>query len=125
MDVPTANLVAEYSPPDGPGSAGLAREFTRRTLLAWGYSGAHDDVVLAVSELVANAARHAPGPALLRLAGGRARVRVEVSDLSPAWPRIRPQGTGGGWGLPLIDRLARRWGVVPRGDGKVVWCELG
>ncbi|RKT56247.1 anti-sigma regulatory factor (Ser/Thr protein kinase) [Saccharothrix australiensis] len=118
------NLVAEYSPPGGAGSAGLAREFTRRTLAAWGYLGAHDDVVLAVSELVANAARHAGGTSTVRLAGGAGRVRVEVADDSPVRPHLRPQGTDGGWGLPLIDRLARCWGVVAHGHGKVVWCEL-
>ncbi|WP_376774448.1 ATP-binding protein [Saccharothrix tamanrassetensis] len=124
VDAAAAALVAEHSSPGGSGSAGLAREFTRRTLLAWGYLGTHEDVVLAVSELVANANRHALGPSTLRLAGCAERVRVEVSDRSPRWPSIRPGGTDGGWGLPLIDRLARRWGVAARGDGKVVWCEL-
>ncbi|MBM7814194.1 ATP-binding protein [Saccharothrix algeriensis] len=124
MDVPTVNPVVEYSPPRGPGGAGLARDFTRRTLAAWGYRGVHDDVVLAVSELVANAVRHAGGPAVLRLAGGADRVRVEVADGSPVRPGVRPAGVTGGWGLPLVDRLCRRWGVEPDGRGKVVWCEL-
>jgi hypothetical protein len=25
----------------------------------------------------------------------------------------------------MIDALALRWGVEPRGDGKAVWCEFG
>jgi hypothetical protein len=25
----------------------------------------------------------------------------------------------------MIDALAGRWGVEPRGDGKAVWCEFG
>ncbi|MBW4721249.1 ATP-binding protein [Saccharothrix sp. SC076] len=117
-------MVADFSPPGGPGSAALARDFTRRTLTGWGYRGAHDDVVLVVSELVANADRHGGGLAVLRLTGGVERVLVEVSDGSALRPWPRPRGTTGGWGLPLIGRLARRWGVLPRGDGKVVWCEL-
>ncbi|MEJ2853484.1 MULTISPECIES: ATP-binding protein [unclassified Saccharothrix] len=125
MDVPVAGLVAEFSPPAGPGGAGLAREFTRRTLERWNYAGAHDDVVLAVSELVANAERHARGPAVLRLLGGVRRVRVEVSDGSPEHPGQRVAGVRGGWGLPLIRRLSRTWGVTPSAHGKVVWCELG
>lgn len=125
MDVPVSNLVAVFSPPGGPGGTGLAREFTRRTLEKWGYSGARDDVVLAVSELVANAARHARGPSLLRLTGGVRRVRVEVSDGSPAPLGERLPGARGGWGLPLVGRLSRAWGVTPLVDGKVVWCEMG
>ncbi|RKT74020.1 hypothetical protein DFJ66_7362 [Saccharothrix variisporea] len=125
VDVPAADLVAEFSPPEGRGGAGLAREFTRRTLVRWGYTGVHDDVVLAVSELVANANRHARGPAVLKLLGGVRRVRVEVSDGSPEQPGQRVAGVRGGWGLPLIGRLSRAWGVTPLAHGKVVWCELG
>ncbi|MEV0681430.1 ATP-binding protein [Actinosynnema sp. NPDC050436] len=125
MDVPVADQVADFGPPTGPGGAALARDFTRRTLSCWDYRGDHDDVVLVVSELVANACRHALGPAVLRLTGGPLRVLVEVSDGSPVPPRLRPQGTDGGWGMPLVDRLALRWGVTPHGQGKVVWCELG
>lgn len=120
-----ADEVADFCPPTGTGSVALAREFARRTLVRWAYRGEHDDVVLAVSELLANAQRHARGPAALRMTGGPVRVLVEVSDNSPANPHIRPHGSDGGWGIPLIDRLSLRWGVTPLHDGKVVWCELG
>ncbi|MEU4804449.1 ATP-binding protein [Actinosynnema sp. NPDC023587] len=125
MDVPVTDQVADFSPPRGSGCASLARDFTRRTLAGWSYRGDHDDVVLVVSELVANAHRHAGGQTVLRLTGGADRVLVEVGDGSPTPPWIRPHGTDGGWGIPLVDRLAHRWGVTPRGAGKVVWCELG
>ncbi|MEU6151956.1 ATP-binding protein [Actinosynnema sp. NPDC047251] len=125
MEFPVTDQVADFGPPTGSGSAALARDFTRRTLTGWSYRGDHDDVVLVVSELVANVDRHAVGPAVLRLTGGPDRVLVEVSDGSPAVPWMRPHGTDGGWGIPLIDRLTLRWGVTPHGRGKVVWCELG
>jgi anti-sigma regulatory factor (Ser/Thr protein kinase) len=125
VDVSAIEQVAVFGPPDGAGSVGLARDFTRKTLLDWGFRGAHDDVVLAVSELVTNASRHAYGPTALRLTGGRRHVRIEVSDGSVVKPVLRPAGTTGGWGLRLVERLASRWGVVVGGTGKVVWCELG
>jgi anti-sigma regulatory factor (Ser/Thr protein kinase) len=52
-------------------------------------------------------------------------VRIEVrdpgrdGDVAPRQPGPR----GGGYGLFLVDHLARRWGVDRR-DGTVVWCEL-
>jgi anti-sigma regulatory factor (Ser/Thr protein kinase) len=105
------------------GSAGAARGFARQTLRAadpaW-----RDDVVLIVSELVTNALLHGAGPPSLRLSGTTVRVRIEVTDHSPVLPAIRKSGADGGWGLPMVEHLARKWGAYPEGDGKVVWCEM-
>ncbi|MFC6505381.1 ATP-binding protein [Streptomyces plicatus] len=51
-----------------------------------------DDVRLVVSELVTNAARHAPGPGRLEIqTADRGRtVRITVWDTSPAMPQPRP-----------------------------------
>ena len=107
------------------GSAAAARQFTEETLARGGYSGRHGDVVLVVSELVANALIHGRGAPVLRVAGAPGWVRVEVSDHSGALPAMRaPEPAGGGWGLQLVDRLTAGWGSVRRGIGKVVWCEL-
>jgi anti-sigma regulatory factor (Ser/Thr protein kinase) len=106
-------------------SAAAARQFTEETLASGGYRGHHADVVLVVSELVANALLHGDGAPLLRLAGAAGWVRVEVSDHSSELPAMRPPApAGGGWGLHLVDRLTAGWGAVRRGIGKVVWCEL-
>jgi len=54
-------------------------------------------------------------------------VRVEVSDRSVLGTHLHaPESTraDGGLGLLLIDRLADRWGVMPRPEGKAVWFEL-
>jgi anti-sigma regulatory factor (Ser/Thr protein kinase) len=54
-------------------------------------------------------------------------VRVEVTDHSVLRTPLHTHewtGAGGGLGLLLIDRLADRWGVVPRPGGKAVWFEL-
>ncbi|WP_331745043.1 ATP-binding protein [Kitasatospora sp. NBC_01300] len=121
------------------GSAGAvrrSRDFSRAALLAWHWLPARDvgrlaaaeDVLLMVSELVTNACLHAPGgPRELRLGWDGERLRVEVSDASPVAPRLRPfadPGRPGGHGLRVVDRLARDWGCLPEGKGKLVWLEV-
>ncbi|MBV2155386.1 ATP-binding protein [Kitasatospora sp. SUK 42] len=113
-----------------------SREFSRAALLSWHWLPAADeeqravaeDVLLMVSELVANACLHTPGgPRELRLDWDGARLRVEVADTSPVPPRLRPcadPARPGGYGLRVVDRLARAWGSLPEGEGKLVWLEV-
>lgn len=116
-------------------SGQLARQFTSETLAALGYQGRHEDVILVASELVGNALRHGRGAPVLRLVGTPSRVRIEVSDHSPALPAMREPGlpepglpepglAEGGWGLLLVQVLGTGWGASPRNGGKVVWCEM-
>ncbi len=86
---------------------------------------------LLVSEVVTNAVRHAgaaPDARVLVVAeNGGGCVRVEVHDegcgfVAPAEPGPRPAGTSG-WGLFLVQKLARRWGTQPAPDAHV-WFEL-
>ncbi|WP_405937182.1 ATP-binding protein [Streptomyces sp. NBC_00726] len=88
------------------------------------------DLVLCVSELLANVITHVGErtPVSLRLtATPSGRVRVSVSDPAAAvWPVLRepdPEGTSGR-GLQLLDALALRWGVEQAPYRKTVWCEL-
>ncbi|MFJ7278241.1 ATP-binding protein [Kitasatospora sp. NPDC098663] len=118
------------------GAVQRSRDFSRAALLAWHWLPAPDvrrlaaaeDVLLMVSELVTNACLHAPGgPRELRLGWDGERLRVEVSDASPAAPQLRPfadPGRPGGHGLRVVDRLARGWGCLPEGEGKLVWLEV-
>jgi anti-sigma regulatory factor (Ser/Thr protein kinase) len=53
-------------------------------------------------------------------------VRAQVSDDGPGFSpngRDRDIDEPGGWGLVLVDRLAKRWGVERRGR-TCVWFEL-
>lgn len=109
---------AEVRFPESPRSAALARAFTRRTLTDWGHQG-WPDAVQVVSELVTNVLLHAHGGPVVRLTWAPHGVRIEVSDDSPLPPTV-PTGLG----LSLVARLTTAWGVVRRGGGKVVWCEL-
>lgn len=79
-------------------------------------------VSLLVTEVVANAIRHAGGGEIrigATLAPGFARV--EVLDAGPGFdPDDRPKD---GFGLRLVDKLATRWGVE-RARGTLVWFEV-
>jgi anti-sigma regulatory factor (Ser/Thr protein kinase) len=80
------------------------------------------DAKLLVSELVTNSIRHAGlGPEdfiqlTMRWFGGVLRVivwdRTTDFSLSPVVGQFRPApGADSGWGLFLVDRIARRWGT--------------
>jgi histidine kinase-like protein len=100
-------------------------------LAEWGLGGLADTAELVVSELVANAVRHArtpPGREIETryelLPGGA--VRIEVHDAGDAWPQVQQPGpeAESGRGLALADAVTGgRWGVAPRvGVGKYVWA---
>ncbi|MFH7598769.1 ATP-binding protein [Streptomyces racemochromogenes] len=119
-----------------------SRDFTHRALTAWHWlpaataegRQAAEDVVLLVSEVVANACLHGGGAGALVLDCTPERLRIEVTDINPAPPvpagsgggRRRSAGAGwpGGYGLLIVDRLAREWGSRPGAAGKCVWLEV-
>ncbi|MFC7220612.1 SpoIIE family protein phosphatase [Streptomyces polyrhachis] len=133
----TGGRLTQHVNPADPEGLSAARHMIRAAVRAWGAGDRSDEVELVADELVTNALLHTDGPAVvtartLRAAGAgpagvrRHRVRIEVADASSAMPRRREPGESGvsGRGLLLVDRLADVWGVEPRGDGKVVWCEF-
>ncbi len=123
----SARTVAWPLPRDDT-AAGRARDLTRTTLATWQL--AEDlvgDCLLATSELVTNALRHAHGPITLRLACDDALLRCEVTDGSPVEPYLatpnedEPRGRG----LLVLTALAHDWGTHPHPDGgKTVWFTL-
>lgn len=84
----------------------LGRYFRRHGTSESDYEGAD----LAVSELVTNAVRHAPGPAWMHVDWTERRPRVEIHDLGPGFepPAGAPtaSATAGGNGLYLVSRVA-------------------
>ena len=88
-----------------------------------------DAAAIVVSELVTNSVRHSGGqpgdPILLRLSAPGRGVRVEVVDDGRGFrPSVHqpPADAESGWGLFLVDQLAKRWGISD--GGRVVWAEL-
>jgi anti-sigma regulatory factor (Ser/Thr protein kinase) len=88
---------------------------------------------LLVTELITNSVRHTECDALtLRIAIGKSAVLTEVADEGPAFDPGSavagvhdPHDADTGWGLFLVERLARNWGVRENGNSKRVWFELG
>jgi anti-sigma regulatory factor (Ser/Thr protein kinase) len=89
---------------------------------------------LLVTELVTNSVRHTDCDSLtLRVAIGKAAVLTEVTDdgarfdaeAALAAEQLDGRGPDTGWGLFLVQRLARDWGVTEEKDSKRVWFELG
>jgi anti-sigma regulatory factor (Ser/Thr protein kinase) len=131
----TASLTREATLAAQPASVAAARRLVRDVLAQTRIDDELvDDVVLATSELVANAVLHAGGPVRFRLSvtlDPPAAVRIEVGDESPVLPSLREYEADAstGRGLALVARLAARWGIeAGAGEspsvGKLVWCEL-
>ena len=121
------NLVVEL--PVGP----MAGPGARRALLARDEplpGSVRDDVLLLVTELVTNAVLHSgAGPDTLvrvELRPGKDMVWVSVSDDGTGFaaePPLERKETDG-WGLALVDRIAKRWAIAPTGSGTCAWFEI-
>ena len=67
------------------------------------------DALVAVSELVTNAVRHAPGPYVLALSDDGRLVTIAVSDTHRTAPAARAkdlEGGGGGLGWHVLCQIA-------------------
>jgi anti-sigma regulatory factor (Ser/Thr protein kinase) len=116
--------VRVYGP--DPKSVTQARHDVGRVLSAAGDRDAVDVALLIVSELAANAVRHARTQFVVEVTRRRDVVRVAVRDHgggrpAPASPGVDEES---GRGLSLVDALAGQWGVTQTSTGKVVWAEL-
>jgi anti-sigma regulatory factor (Ser/Thr protein kinase) len=115
--------------PSEPRSAAQARSLVLVACNRWDAHDVAGDAELVVTELVANAVRHAKTDITVRLAalaGAPGGVRAEVSDGSrrPVRPRYAAALEEGGRGLFLVDILSTRWGADATAEGKTVWAEI-
>ncbi|GLZ42652.1 ATP-binding protein [Actinokineospora sp. NBRC 105648] len=81
-----------------------------------------DDIVLAADEALTNAIMHGyqdtePGPVLLTAAAADDAVTIQVTDFGTWKTPEGDAGTTRGWGLPLIESLAREL-RLDRGAGR-------
>ncbi|MEU8483866.1 SpoIIE family protein phosphatase [Streptomyces sp. NPDC048641] len=122
----TAMTVAQAEPE----RVAAARRQVRELLHDWSDEEQVDSAVLMVSEMLTNVLVHTDADALLvaEVTGGPSarRLRAEVADASDDLPHKRHPGelASSGRGLVLMELLADRWGVDPRGEGKSIWFEL-
>jgi anti-sigma regulatory factor (Ser/Thr protein kinase) len=114
------------------GSPRLARRAAERAFAGAMPANRMDEVVLAISEVVTNAVRHAgmrPDEEILgSLDDDGDRIRIDVLDSGSGflpWPADRTAAPDeGGHGLRLVDEVADAWGVEP-GPPTRVWFEVG
>ncbi|GLX47779.1 hypothetical protein Shyhy01_07290 [Streptomyces hygroscopicus subsp. hygroscopicus] len=123
-----------------PRGARLARRLAAHRLDTWGIpygTDPHEEIVLVLGELTANAVRHGHVRGrdfhlLLHVSAPTRTVRIEVTDTrterTPPRPEALPAPDSedtGGRGLLLVAALATRWGwhLRPEGPGKTVWAE--
>lgn len=84
----------------------------------------YDATRLLVSELVTNAVKYGgDGPVRLEISAHGERLRGEVIDQGSGFvAKSRERGQEGGFGLPLVEHLADRWGIF---EGSThVWFEF-
>jgi anti-sigma regulatory factor (Ser/Thr protein kinase) len=105
-----------------------ARRWARGVLAAWDADGLEWELSQLLTEVVTNAVLHAGTPlrVVLEQDVSSGRLRCEVSDGSPARPRVRRHSTDAttGRGLQLLESVASAWGVEPLAAGKTVWFEV-
>ncbi|MEU3216759.1 SpoIIE family protein phosphatase [Streptomyces sp. NPDC006971] len=127
---PRAPRLHQYVHQADPEGLSDARTMVRQALNDWDMAELADDAELMTGELLVNVLLHTEGGAVLTLEvlpEPVRRIRLTVQDRSSVWPRRRSPGetATSGRGLLLMDAVAVRWGIEPRGEGKAVWCEIG
>ncbi|GGQ10765.1 anti-sigma regulatory factor (Ser/Thr protein kinase) [Actinomadura coerulea] len=130
-------VIGEITLPGVRRSVGGARGFVRS--VAAGHP-ALDDMVLVVSETVANAIAHTAsgregGQVRVAVLAGDGGYRLEVADEGAAGGRPHVKGGQGddedagdgaesGRGMRIVEALASRWGFHADGARTVVWADF-
>ncbi|GAQ56618.1 ATP-binding protein [Streptomyces acidiscabies] len=113
-------------------SVPLARRQTLRRLTLWDWPGNKDDAILIVSELVANAIRHARRPGhelwlhLALLEDEENTLLIEVSDPTLTFPTLcETPTTEAGRGLQVVTALTTHLSWHPHQElGKTITAHL-
>lgn len=126
---PSGDAVGQWRLSHDATSAALARRLVMQALSRPPKPAAEQVLrraVLATSELVANAVRHARQPLALEVRRTADGWVVAVTDGEQSGPQVRTPDplAENGRGLLIIDRSTERSGWAPTTKGKVVWFEL-
>ena len=121
--------MAGWSLDPTPAAPSAARRRAQTVLSSWDIHGEHaEDVLLVISELVANAVDHARTWLTVTIKRDASSVLVAVSDGCDRQPQLQPHDVQArrGRGLQLIDRLSVDWGTISTlpGPGKTVWARI-
>ena len=120
-----AETLVDIRLPCSPESVTRARQAVADAMEGDGRSGLVDDVILVVSELVANAVSYTTGECGLKVGTIDQRILVEVDDCDDVNPARRAETDRvPGHGLGVVQDIADRWGIDRLDDGKCVWAEI-
>jgi anti-sigma regulatory factor (Ser/Thr protein kinase) len=126
---PSGDAIGRWRLRHDPSSAALARRLVTQALSSQPEPVTEQvqrRALLATSELVANAIRHARTPLDLEIRRTVDGWLVAVTDGEAAAPQPRKVDhmAESGRGLLIVHRSSDRNGWVPTSQGKVVWVEL-
>jgi anti-sigma regulatory factor (Ser/Thr protein kinase) len=112
-----------------PAAPGAIRRRAQTVLTGWGIADEPtEDVLLVLSELVANVVDHARTRMTVTIEHLAGFVLIAVTDASDEPPRQQPHSihAARGRGLQLVAALSLRWDTIPAipGPGKTVWAEI-
>jgi anti-sigma regulatory factor (Ser/Thr protein kinase) len=86
------------------------------------------DLRLVISEVITNAVRHGgEGEMLVAVTPKADYLCVQVTDTGDGFaprPRAYEPDEDGGFGLFLVERLTRRWGLTRENSNTRVWFEF-
>ena len=113
--------------PVEPGSVAAARTWLlgRSSELVAGQRS--EDLALVLSEIVTNAVRHGGGQVEISVTPKPEFLCVQVTDDGPGFvprPGAMASEPSGGFGLFLVERLTRRWGLTREAQRTRVWFEF-
>ncbi|MEA2191848.1 MAG: hypothetical protein QOI73_1969 [Solirubrobacteraceae bacterium] len=113
VDAPGPEVRFALCLPRAPAATGDARHVIRRRLGELLAEDELDDVLLVVTELVANALLHGRGEITLQIAFDGRRVSGLVGDDGAGFlaaARAPGNRSYGGYGLEIVERLSESWG---------------
>jgi anti-sigma regulatory factor (Ser/Thr protein kinase) len=112
-----------------PAAAKRAREWLSECTDGLVDAARRPDLELVMTEVVANAVRHGNAGGAVRLAATPKAefLCVQVTDEGPGLaprPGAMSSDENGGFGLFIVERLTRRWGVTRENRRTRVWFEF-
>lgn len=108
--------------------AGL-RRVLRLHLTLWGLPELVETAQICVTEMASNVIRHVgvgtPTMLAVSMSGTYLRMELHDPDMRALPTLLNPECEAeSGRGMAIVDAVTDRWGVILRGDSKVVWCEV-
>jgi len=108
----------------GPEAGVAARDVVDQACGRWRLDDLEEVAALVVTELVANAVRHAHTEFIVTITLRSRYLHLAVRDFDLRPPVRAMPSDSGGRGLLIVEGVTAAWGFAPTIDGKVVWATL-